>query len=91
MAISSLLCALWLSSLACVGLGDQRGVLKHHLHHGGRVGGGGKTPGIGELKVKGKGGMWRAGSDVDQVVILLILEELPICFADPELRGGPQA
>ena len=71
--------------------GNQQAVLKDYLQHGRRVGGGGKAPCAGELEVKGKGGVGGAGVDVHQVVILLILEELPVGSADLELWGGADA
>ena len=43
------------------------------------------------LEVKCKGGVWAACRDVGQVIVLLILEELSVGFADPELWGGADA
>ena len=82
---------LLLCRLDLLGLGDQQGVLEHHLKHGGRVSGGGKASSAGEAEVKGKGGVGRAGSDVHQVLVLLILGELAIGSADLELWGGKGA
>ena len=43
------------------------------------------------LEFKRKGGVWAACRDVGQVVVLLILEELSVGSADPELWGGADA
>ena len=70
---------------------NQQRVLKDHLYHGRSVNSGGKAASVCVLEVKGKGGVGGTGSDVHQVVILLILEELAIGLADAELRGGANA
>ena len=71
--------------------GSQQRVLEHHLHHGRRVHSGGKACSVCILEVERKGGVRRAGGDVHQVLVLLVLEELAIGLTDAELWGGAYA